>query len=93
MDTFTLTKPANFSNSVTAQKTLITNYMTVANQTAETESSEYSTETIVDDVEESLFANVSALNALLPNLFVAVCSHYPLPPHPPLPPLPVPFFL
>ena len=72
MDTVTLTKPANFSNSPTAQKTLITNYMTVANQTSESESAAYTTNTIVEDVEDVLFANSSGLSALLNNLFVAV---------------------
>jgi len=72
MDTVTLTKPANFSNSPTAQKTLITNYMTVANQTSESESAAYTTNTIVEDVEDVLFANSSGLSALMDNLFIAV---------------------
>ncbi len=72
MDTVTLTKPANFSNSPTAQKTLITNYMTVANQTSESKSAAFTTNTIVEDVEDVLFVNSSGLSALLNNLFVAV---------------------
>ena len=74
MDTVTLTKPANFSNSPSAQKTLITNYMTVANLTSQNEASEYTANTIIDDVEDALFTNTSGLNALMSNLFVAV-SH------------------
>lgn len=72
MDTVTLTKPANFSNSPSARKTLITNYMTVANLTSQNEASEYTANTIIDDVEDALFTNTSGLNALMSNLFVAV---------------------
>ncbi|DBB06443.1 TPA: hypothetical protein ACH3X1_012001 [Trebouxia sp. C0004] len=76
MDTVTLIKPANFSNSPTAQKTLITNYMTVANQTSESESAAYTTNSIADDVENVLFANSTGLSALMSNLFVAADGAY-----------------